>query len=171
MKRDITEITLSGYNIEQRLFTYSYYVGEARHSIGAPMQQTAGIQASSDDHTQIGDHIRMAMTEIVNLINRYMATCSCAEKNDTEHDGHELFTLSFIPPTNYPGELLEELQKAMESYVVMRTLAMWMTQHKPDEAILTSSEADKLSLQLRELMNCRNKPRKAVTRRRKNIEI
>ena len=66
MKRDITEITLSGYNIEQRLFTYSYYVGEARHSIGAPMQQTAGIQASSDDHTQIGDHIRMAMTETEN---------------------------------------------------------------------------------------------------------
>ena len=59
----------------------------------------------------------------------------------------------------------------MESYLVMRTLNMWMLQHKPDEALLTAAEADKQLVQLRELMNSRTRPQAAKRRTRKNIEI
>lgn len=166
------EITLSSYNIEQRLFTYSFYVGEARRAVGTPMQLTAGIQASSDDHTQISDHTHIAVTEILTLMNRFLALCSNNVTDDSNHEGHLLFKLTFTPPRNYPEEMLGELQRTMESYMVMRTLNMWMLQHKPDEALLTASEAEKLVVRLRELMCCRTKPRLSEKKKRtKNIEI
>ena len=165
------EITLSSYNIEQRLFTYSFYVGEARRAVGTPMQLTAGIQASSDDHTQISDHTHIAVTEILTLMNRFLALCSNNVTDDSNHEGHLLFKLTFTPPRNYPEEMLGELQRTMESYMVMRTLNMWMLQHKPDEALLTASEAEKLVVRLRELMCCRPKPRLSEKKKRTNIEI
>lgn len=165
------EITLSSYDIEQRLFTYSFYVGEARRAVGTPVQLTACIQASSDDHTQISDHTYIAVTEILTLMNRFLALCSNNVTNDSKHEGHLLFKLTFTPPRNFPEEMMDELRRTMESYMVMRTLNMWMLQHKPDEAVLTASEAEKLVVKLRELMCCRTKPRQSVKRKRTNIEI
>ena len=49
MKDRYKSITVFQYNVEQRLFTYSYYVGEARKATGSPVQQTSIMQASSDD--------------------------------------------------------------------------------------------------------------------------
>lgn len=165
------EITLSSYDIEQRLFTYSFYVGEARRAVGTPVQLTACIQASSDDHTQISDHTYIAVTEILTLMNRFLALCSNNVTNDSKHEGHLLFKLTFTPPRNFPEEMMDELRRTMENYMVMRTLNMWMLQHKPDEAVLTASEAEKLVVKLRELMCCRTKPRQSEKRKRTNIEI
>ena len=53
----------------------------------------------------------------------------------------------------------------------MRTLSMRILKHKPDEAVLTAAEADKLLVQLRELMNLRTKPQSTKRTTRKNIEI
>ena len=50
----------------------------------------------------------------------------------------------------------------------MRTLQQWTLQHKPDEAAITTAETEKITLQLRELMNCRVIPRR-VKKRSNNI--
>ena len=171
MKNRYNTITLMHYNVEQRLFTYSYYVGEARRATGVPPQLTSGMQASSDDSAQILDHLHMALTDVTRFMNRYFRSCSCKTVTDTLHEGYELYELAFLTPERFPENMLPQLQQCVESYLVMRTLNMWMLQHKPDEAVLTAAEADKLLVQLRELMILRTKPQANKRTTRKNIEI
>lgn len=164
------KIKISLYEVEQRIFTYSYYVGEARRNSGAPLKLAAGMQASSDDHIQIYDHINVATSELVKMINSYFGPCRYIPVNDEAHEGYEIFMFSLSPPQYFPGGLFSELQKAMTNFLVMRTLQQWILQHKPDEAVITATETEKVTLQLRELMNTRVKPRR-VKRRNNNIEF
>jgi hypothetical protein len=82
-----------------------------------------------------------------------------------------MYEFTFFTPERFPENMLPQLQQCVESYLVMRTLNMWMLQHKPDETVLTATEAEKLLVQLRELMNLRTKPQSAKRTTRKNIEI
>ncbi len=171
MKNRYNTIIVPHYNVEQRLFTYSYYVGEARRATGVPPQQTSGMQASSDDRAQILDHLHMALTDVTRFMNRYFRMCSYEVGADASHEGYEMYKFMFLAPERFPENMLPQLQQCVESYLVMRTLSMWMLQHKPDEAVLTAAEADKLLVQLRELMNLRTKPQSTKRTTRKNIEI
>jgi hypothetical protein len=47
----------------------------------------------------------------------------------------------------------------------------WILQNKPDEAAITAGETEKFTLQLRELMNIRVKPRRIEKRNKNRIEI
>ena len=171
MKNRYNTISIAHYNVEQRLFTYSYYVGEARRATGVPAQQTSAMQASSDDRAQILDHLHMALTDVTRFMNRYFRSCSCKVGADSLHDGYEMYEFTFFAPERFPENMLPQLLQCVESYLVMRTLNMWMLQHKPDEAVLSAAEAEKLLVQLRELMNLRTKPQSAKRTTRKNIEI
>ena len=171
MMKNIKEIKISSYDVEQRVFTYSYYVGEARRNSGVPLKLAASMQASIDDHVQLNDHIDVATSELVKMINSYFCVCKYSSKNDEVHDGYIISTFMLTPPQYFPDNLLGELQKMMTNYLVMRTLQQWILQHKPDEAVITASETERITLQLRELMNSRVKPRNIIRRTRKNIEI
>ena len=165
------ELKISTYDVEQRVFTYSYYVGEARRNSGTPVQLAASMQASPDDHSQMDDHINVATSELVKIINCNFATCRQMSDNDEEHSGYRILKFSLTPPQYFPQSLLCELQKTMTNYLVMRTIQQWILQHKPDEAAITTTETEKATIQLRELMNCRVKPRKIKRDFKNNIEL
>ncbi len=165
------EIKISSYEVEQRLFTYSYYVGEARRNGGVPLKLAAGIQASSDDHVQMNDHINVATGELVKILNNNFGACRLHSLNDDGHEGYSIFMFCLTPPQYFPGGLFAELQNTMTHFLVMRTLQQWMMQHKPDEAAITAVEMEKATIQLRELMNTRVTPRRIKRRTRNNIEF
>ena len=171
MKDRRTEIAISTYEIAQRVFTYSYYVGEARRSSGLPLKLAVGLQASSDDSEQLGDHINIAAGELDKMINCYFCQGALLVKNDEQHDGYSTLKFILIVPQYFPKNRFEELRRAMENYIVMRTLQQWMLQHKPDEAAIISAETEKTTLLLRELMNSRIKPRRIEKRNKNRIEI
>ena len=166
-----TEITILTYEIAQRVFTYSYYVGEARRSSGLPLKLVAGLQASSDDSEQLIDHMNIAAGELDKMLNCYFCAGNLRSENDEEHDGYTIFKFSLLPPQYFPKNRFVELQRTMENYMVMRTLQQWILQYKPDEAAITVAETEKLTLQLRELMNLRVKPRRMEKRNKNRIEI
>jgi hypothetical protein len=112
-----------------------------------------------------------AVTELVKMINCTFCTCTSSNEADDEHPGYTTLKFLLVPPQYFPMHLFGELQKTMTSYLVMRTLQQWILQHKPDEAVITTSETEKLTMQLRELMNCRVKPRKATNVTKTNIEL
>ena len=111
------------------------------------------------------------ITDVTRFMNRYFRMCSYEVGADASHEGYEIYKFMFLAPERFPENMLPQLQQCVESYLVMRTLSMWMLQHKPDEAVLTAAEADKLLVQLRELMNLRTKPQSTKRTTRKNIEI
>ncbi len=166
------DIIISSYDIEQRVFTYSYYVGEARrNSGGVPIKLAAGLQASPDDHIQINDHKNVAVNELTKIINKNFCNCKHSSTNDEIHEGYSIEKFELFPPQYFPKNLIDELQKTMTNYLVMRILQQWMLQHKPDEAAITASETEKATIQLREIMNMRVKPMRLKRRRKNNIEI
>ncbi len=165
------ELKISTYDVTQRIYTYSYYVGESRRNSGLPIKLAASMQASPDDHHQLNDHMNVAASELVKMINSTFCECTTSSVPDSEHAGYSILKFRLIPPQYFPMHLFGELQKNMTSYLVMRTLQQWILQHKPDEAVITTSEAEKLTIQLRELMNCRVKPRKGQNATKTNIEL
>ena len=144
-------------NIEQRIQIYTYYTGEARKEIGIPERLAAQMQVSSDDSTQLSDHIGNAIAELGNLISRYFAICSIEEiEDETTHNKIYIFTLPL--PAMFPETALTRIEKSMESYAVKRVLQQWLLQHRPEEAAIPATEAQTLALQLRELFALRQKP-------------
>lgn len=165
------EIKISSYEVEQRLFTYSYYAGEARRNSGVPLKLATGMQVSSDDHVQINDHINVAINELVKILNNNFGACRLHSLLDDLHEGYSMLMFCLAPPQYFPGSLLGELQKAMTHFLVMRTLQQWILQHKPDEAAIIAIEMEKATMQLRELMNTRVAPRRIKRRTRNSIEF
>lgn len=144
-------------NIEQRIQIYTYYTGEARKEIGVPERLAAQMQVSSDDSTQLTDHIGNAIAELGNLISRYFAICSIEEMTD-ESSGNKVYVFTLPMPAMYPETALTRIEKSMESYAVKRVLQQWLLQHRPEEAAIPAAEAQTLALQLRELFALRQKP-------------
>lgn len=142
-------------NVEQRIQIYTYYTGEARKETGLPDRLAAQMQVSSDDSIQLSDHIGNAIAELGNIISRYFGICK-VEEIDDENNKIYLFTLT--APAMYPMDALPRIEKSMESYVVKRVLQQWLLQHRPEEAAIPATEAQAISLQLRELFALRKKP-------------
>lgn len=97
-------------NIEQRIQIYTYYTGEARKEIGIPERLAAQMQVSSDDSTQLSDHIGNAIAELGNLISRYFAICSIEELFDQETNS-KLYIFTLPMPAFSPKPLSRELKK------------------------------------------------------------
>ena len=171
MQKKYEEIYLYQYNIEQKLFTYSFYIGKSRHDTGISIKSAANIQASEDDRDQINDHLNTGIAEITNLFNCYFSTCNQSTHNDEIHKDCKIYIFMFSIPQFFPRHLITELQKTMENYVVMRVLNLWIMQHKPDEAVLSAAETDKLNKQLREIMIQRVKPHKPPKSVKRQIEM
>ncbi len=144
-------------NIEQRIQIYTYYTGEARKEIGIPERLAAQMQVSSDDSTQLSDHIGNAIAELGNLISRYFAICSIEELFDQETNS-KLYIFTLPMPAFFPETALTRIEKSMESYAVKRVLQQWLLQHRPEEATIPAAEAQTIALQLRELFALRQKP-------------
>ena len=152
-----TKLKVVHKNIEQKIQIYTYYTGEARKVAGMPEKLAAQMQVSSDDNTQLDDHISNAIYELGNLISRYFAICSIEEVNEEESD-KRIYTFTLSIPEMYPETSLAHIEKNMENYVVKRTLQQWLLQHSPEEAAIPAAEAQTLALQLRELFALRKKP-------------
>lgn len=167
--REIT-ITVSPRKVMQRIYTHTYYTGEARKVAGTPMRHAAGIQASEDDATQLDDHLQTAIGEIAGLLSRQLAICRCNEDIDND-SGERIVCLSFIPPQNYPRESLPQMEKIIENYVVMRTLQQWMAQHNPPEQTQPANEAEVAMQQLRGVLSLRKKPRRERNCHKRIIDI
>ena len=144
-------------NIEQRIQIYTYYTGEARKEIGIPERLAAQMQVSSDDSTQLSDHIGNAIAELGNLISRYFAICSIEELFDQETNS-KLYIFTLPMPAFFPETALTRIEKSMESYAVKRVLQQWLLQHRPEEATIPAAKAQTIALQLRELFALRQKP-------------
>lgn len=144
-------------NIEQRIQIYTYYTGEARKEIGIPERLAAQMQVSSDDSTQLSDHIGNAIAELGNLISRYFAICSIEELFDQETNS-KLYIFTLPMPAFFPETALTRIEKSMENYAVKRVLQQWLLQHRPEEAAIPAAEAQTIALQLRELFALRQKP-------------
>ena len=145
-------------NIEQRIQIYTYYTGEARKEIGVPERLAAQMQVSSDDSTQLEDHISNAIAELGNLISRYFAICSIEEIEGNSANESKIYLFTLLIPAMFPETVLSRIEKSMESYAVKRALQQWLLQHRPEEAAIPASEAQTIALQLRELFALRQKP-------------
>lgn len=151
------KLKVSHKNIEQRIQIYTYYTGEARKEIGIPERLAAQMQVSSDDSTQLSDHISNAIAELGNLISRYFAICGIEEVN-SEDSNNKIYVFTLPMPAMYPETALTRIEKSMESYAVKRVLQQWLLQHRPEEASIPAAEAQTLTIQLRELFALRQKP-------------
>lgn len=152
------KLTLDHNNVLQRIYTHCYYTGEARREIGFPEKAVAKLQASSDDKEQLCDHMNTPIGEIARMLSRYFVMC----KNETEvsetTDGVRNTVFIIDIPQNYPDEALTQLETMIENYTVMRTLQLWMMQHKPDEAAIATSEIQQIIFNLREMFALRKRP-------------
>lgn len=151
------KLKVSHKNIEQRIQIYTYYTGEARKEIGIPERLAAQMQVSSDDSTQLSDHIGNAIAELGNIISRYFAICSIEDLTD-ETTGSIIYVFTLPMPAMFPETALSRIEKSMESYAVKRVLQQWLLQHRPEEAAIPATEAQNIALQLRELFALRQKP-------------
>lgn len=152
------KLTLDHNNVLQRIYTHSYYTGEARREIGFPEKAVAKLQASNDDKEQLCDHMNTPIGEITRMLSRYFALC----RNETEvsETTDEIKNTIFIIdiPQNYPDETVPQLEMMIENYAVMRTLQLWMQQHKPDEAVIATGEIQQIIFNLREMFALRKRP-------------
>lgn len=159
-------------NVELRIQTHTFYTGEARREAGAPAMLAARFQASDNDLSQLSDHIQMAIDELASLLTKYLSLCT-SNMSEYEEDGKSnikyIFTLS-VPP-NFPLECIQQIENTMESYAVTRTLQLWTAQHKPDETPLAAGEAERLMMQMRQLMAMRQRPKRTYNCDKNIIDI
>ncbi len=162
------KLTLSIKKAIQRIELHSYYTGEARKKAGIPEELAAGMQASTDDSVQLNDHISSTIGELSRIISRFFGICSVRYIQNIDDNNTQSVEFSLTPPFNYPIETIPQITEAMENYAVMRTLYLWLLQHKPDEAGAVGNEAMLHSNHLRELFALRKRPKK-ITKREDNI--
>lgn len=164
MKRKNIEI--NHIKILERIYTHTYYTGESRKAAGAPPHFAARMQASNSDKAALTHHIRLALSEVATMLTRYLGLCTTKYHSDTQST---IFTIE--TPLNYPHECMEAMGETIENYAVMRTLAEWLTQNKPDEAAAAAEEAQISTLHLRELMSTRKRPTTEHHNHDNNIEL
>ena len=153
------EIKLSRKALLDRIKTHCYYTGEARKQIGYPEQLAAAIQAGDDDYNQLNDHTKTAISEIAKLLSRFLGVCSTSERGDAAHP--DIFDIIFTlqTPHNFPNEICSQLELTIENFATMRTLQLWLAQHKPDEANTLSGEVQQALFSIRELLSIRKRPK------------
>ena len=171
MRRERFEIRLPLHGILEQIDRYSYYTGNARHEAGTPARMAAAVQSSADDRKQMESHIGAAIGEAAQMINRYLANCRQASEEDIEHEGYSIVTLNYRPPYYFPEEANSQLAAHIERYIVMRTIQLWMQQVRPEESVISATEAEKETLQMRQAMAVRIKPRRKRNNPDTRVEI
>jgi hypothetical protein len=160
MERKTMTITLSLHDIQQQIHQHSYYIGNARRESGTPTRTAATIHTSADDRRQLENHIHTAISEITQLINRYMSECRQTSEEDEANEGYTIVRLHYRAPYNFPAEANKQMEELITRYTVQRTLHQWLQQIKPDESIIVATEVEKTTLQIRQAMAVRIRPRR-----------
>ena len=170
MKRVIS-IKLNNKRVRQRVETHTYYTGEARKNSAVPPLTAARIQASDDDATQLTDHLAVACSEIARLLSTYIAICHTQQRKALDESGDIITFFTLEIPANFPMEITDELEQAIENYAVARVLQQWMAQHKPDEMVIAANEVQQHTATLREFISLRKRPTLHTHQQRKIIDI
>lgn len=160
MERGTMTITLPLHDIQQQIHLHSYYTGNARRESGTPTRTAATIHTSADDRRQLENHIHTAISEITQLINRYMSECRQTSEEDEANEGYTIVRLHYRAPYNFPAEANKQMEELITRYTVQRTLHQWLQQIKPDESIIVATEVEKTTLQIRQAMAVRIRPRR-----------
>ena len=160
MKKETMTITLSLHDIQQQIHLHSYYIGNARRESGTPAKTAATMHSSTEDKQILENHIHTAISEVTQLINRYLSECRKTNEEDEVHDGYAIIRLHYHPPHNFPSEANKQIEELTTRYTVQRTLQGWLQQVKPDESIIAATEAEKTTLQIRQAMAVRTRPRR-----------
>lgn len=156
--RRIISFKLNNKRVIQRVATHTYYTGEARKDVAMPPATAAKMQASADDATQLTDHLFVACSEISRLLSGCIAICQIQQRESIDGSGDTITFFTLEVPDNFPAEVNEDFELAIENYVVARILHQWMVQHKPDESVLASNEVQQQRATLRELASLRKRP-------------
>lgn len=166
MRTDNITLRLNVQKTEQRIHTYTYYMGESHKEAGLPSGMAARLQTSDDDAGQLRDHLLIAATDIAATISQYLSACETKSVDDGS-----MILFSFTLPPDFPHDTLRLIETTVENYAVMRTLQQWFTQHKPDESAHVANEAQIQLLQLRRQLTQRTKPRATPRTKKTNIGI
>ena len=171
MKRVIS-FKLNNKRVRQRIETHTYYTGEARKNSALPPMTAARMQASSDDTTQLTDHLTVACNEIARLLSTYIAICHTQESDEPTAQGNQRVTLFILEaPANYPKECARDIEQTIENYAVARTLQQWLVQNKPDESLPAANEAQQHLTTLRQMAALRRRPQRREAPGRKIIDF
>ena len=164
MKKEIIHIEHT--KMLQRVYTHTYYIGEARKAAGVPPHLAAELQTSDSNRDILTQHIHTSIAETARMLTRYLGICS------TKHNDATFCSTLFIKiPPNYPIACMPQIARSVENYIVMRTLEQWLMQCKPDEAAPASQEAKIAAVDLRELLSIRQRPGSREHLNDNNIEI
>lgn len=159
-------IQISSTEILQRIYTHTYYTGEARKYAGVPANLAAALQASDSNKDILLQHIQSSIAEAARILTRYLGICT------TQHNHQDLLTTIIIEtPSNYPAECIPQIAQTIEEYSTMRALEQWLAQNKPDEAVAATREAELSSMHLRELTSLRRRPLNNARTADSNIEL
>ena len=159
-------IQISCTKILQRIYTHTYYTGEARKAAGVPAHLAASLQASDSNRDILLQHIQSSIAEAAKILTRYLGICTI------EHDCEDTVTaISIETPSNYPDECIPQIAQTTEEYATMRALGQWLAQNKPDEAAAATQEAQLSSMYLRELTSLRRRPLNNARTADNNIEL
>ena len=170
MKRVIS-FKLNNKRVRQRIETHTYYTGEARKNSALLPMTAARMQASSDDTTQLTDHLTVACNEIARLLSTYIAICHIQQREALDESGDTITFFTLEIPANFPVEITDEFETAIENYAVARVLQQWMAQHKPDEMVITANEVQQHTATLREFASLRKRPTLHRHPKRKIIDV
>lgn len=157
MKRVIS-FKLHNKKVLQRVETHTYYTGEARKNGMMPPMAAANMQASGKDGIQLTDHLLVACSEIARFISSYIAMCRIQQRESIDGSGDVITFFTLDVPSNFPTDIIGELEPVMENYAVSRVLQQWMAQHKPDEMVLAANEVQQHTATLRGLASMRKRP-------------
>ena len=138
-------ITLPLHDIQQQIHLHSYYTGNARRESGTPTRTAATIHTSADDRRQLENHIHTAISEITQLINRYMSECRQTSEEDEANEGYTIVRLHYRAPYNFPTEANKQMEELITRYTVQRTLHQWLQQILPTSLVLTAKSTDGLA--------------------------
>ena len=164
MKRERIEI--GHKRVLQRIYTHTYYVGEARKAAGTPPYLAAGVQASDSNRDMLTQHIHTSIAEAADMLTRYLGICSTRYSNESDTTALYIET-----PPNYPAGCIAQMAQAIEEYATARTLGQWLMLSKPDEAAFAVEEAQTAATRLRELLSIRLHPGRCNQQHDNNIEL
>lgn len=164
------KLTIKPYIVIERIKTHSYYTGEARKQAGYPPLLAAAIQASDDEIDQLNDHMQLSVAEIGKILSRYLAECHTMKNIDKEQPDISSIDFSLTIPQNFPCHILPQIEQAIENYITMRTLHLWLSQQKPDEANIISNETQQIVYQICEMLTMRKRPQ-IDKENNKNIDL
>lgn len=157
-KNEIT-LSLEGYRVFTKVYSSSYYLGEARKGESPATNDIAArLQISTDQNDLLGSFLQVAVERLNKMLTRYMGDTSCRKESDTAHTGYALYTFTIKGPSNFMSSQAERLAMCLENYAAAKLLYEWLKINKPDEAVIAEAGVTEQAALLREITASRKKP-------------